>query len=474
MQNIWKLISNIGIKESDTPNDRRTITLSNQINFALLCCMIFILTVILLGLTKGDTLNIGTIRVLTLLGLSILNMVLAWFGYTKLCKLSLIFMPHLVFLLGPTLAGFVEEEGFTYYPYIFIGTAVIPQLLLNPQKEKIFYWSSLAYFFILVVSIDKIMILTGKGNYPIVERINTFYHFYKTAQVALFLFITSSIYYLQKLGIKYEHELKRNNEKLDFQNKELRRQKDEIERQKDELIVREVETWQKQVRIISHEILNSAIPITNLAGMTRQMLEDESGTILKPDQISEEINNDIHHGLEVIESRTRAMINFVKATKSITHIPRPNICNVPIREIFDRINVLFSPKFIEAGVDFKTEVNPDNLSLKADLELIEQVIINLIQNSLEAMHGIKDPQLTLISDVNDTGQPRITITDNGQGISDEAAEKIFLPFYSTKPQSSGIGLSLSRQIMMAHSGKLELNQQSKKGASFVMTFQDSN
>lgn len=90
----------------------------------------------------------------------------------------------------------------------------------DAQKEKIFYWSSLAYFFILMVAIDKIMILTGKGNYPIVERINTFYPFYKTAQVALFLFITSSIYYLQKLGIKYEHKLKRNNEKLDFQNKE--------------------------------------------------------------------------------------------------------------------------------------------------------------------------------------------------------------------------------------------------------------
>lgn len=90
------------------------------------------------------------------------------------------------------------------------------------------------------------------------------------------------------------------------------------------------------------------------------------------------------------------------------------------------------------------------------------------------MHGIRDPQLTLISDVNETGQPRITITDNGQGISDEAAGKIFLPSYSTRPQSSGIGLSLSRQIMMAHGGKLELNQQSKKGASFVLTFQDNN
>jgi len=131
------------------------------------------------GLTKGDTLNIGTIRVLTLLGLSILNMVLAWFGYTKLCKLSLIFMPHLVFLLARHWQDLLKKKVLLIIHNIFIGTAVIPQLLLNPQKEKIFYWSSLAYFFILVVSIDKIMILTGKGNYPIVERINTFYHFYK-------------------------------------------------------------------------------------------------------------------------------------------------------------------------------------------------------------------------------------------------------------------------------------------------------
>jgi len=472
MKNIWKLISNIGIKQPDDQNHNRTIILTNQINFALLCCMIMIMIVIVLGkIIKGNPLNFGTVRVIILIGLNIMNIALAYFGYTLWCKLSLIYLPHLIFILIPTLMGFVEEEGFTYYPYLLIGTAVIPQLLLDPQKEKLLYWSSLAYYFILVLTIDKIMILTSSGSYPIVDRINGFYHFYKIAQVGLFIFIISSIYYLQKLGIRYEFELKRNNKKLDFQNRELKRQKEEIERKKDELIAREIETWQKQIRIISHEIVNSAIPITNLAGMSRQMLEDESGALLSPAQLSDETANDIHHGLEIIESRTQALINFVKATKSISLIPRPNLRNVPVNEIFDRVSTLFAPKFKEKGVNLVRRIKPDDLSLKADLELTEQVLINLIQNSLEAMAGIGEQELILTAGMNEKGQPWIIITDNGPGIPDDAVQKIFLPFYSTKPKNYGIGLSLSRQIMLAHGGRLELNPESgQKGASFVLTF----
>ena len=120
---------------------------------------------------------------------------------------------------------------------------------------------------------------------------------------------------------------------------------------------------------------------------------------------------------------------------------------------------------------FKIDVVvPPDLSVEADLELIEQVIINLIQNSLEAMQETADRRLSLTASGNESGQVQITVTDNGPGISGEVLEKIFLPFYSTKTNKSGIGLSLSQQIMMHHNARLEVRSEPGKGATFTLVF----
>jgi signal transduction histidine kinase len=308
------------------------------------------------------------------------------------------------------------------------------------------------------------------NSYPIIERINTFYLYYKIAQIALFLFINAGIFYLRLLNFRFEAELGSKNSELNLQNKELKEQKDEIERQKDELISKEISTWQKLVYIISHEIVNSAIPITNLAGMTAQMLEDESGVVQKPEKIGEEVTGDIHHSLRIIESRTRGLINFVKATKSLTDIPKPNLRKIFLRDLFERITILYSAKFKETGVKFEKEIIPPDLFFEADLELIEQVIINLFQNALDAMEEISDPRLSIIARKNETGHVQISISDNGKGISDEVLERIFLPFYSTKANNSGIGLSLSQQIMMLHHARLEVSSTINMGATFIMIF----
>ena len=114
--------------------------------------------------------------------------------------------------------------------------------------------------------------------------------------------------------------------------------------------------------------------------------------VLKPEKIGEEVTEDIHHSLRIIESRTQGLINFVKATKSLTDIPKPNIRKIFIHELFERITILYRAKFKESGVKFEKEIIPPDLSIDADLELIEQVIINLIQNALEAMQDIHESQ----------------------------------------------------------------------------------
>jgi signal transduction histidine kinase len=471
MQSIWSQISNLGISNDDSQINQRTIVLSNQLNFAMFISMFLLLvTTIITLLLTNDTVSYGTLRVVILLFVNLINLVLARFGFTQLSKLSLIYFPPVVFLLGPTLIGYVEEESYTYYPYVIICISIIPQLLFHPKKDKILFWVSLVYYFVLMIAIDKIMVAFEDNQFPIVDRINTFYPFYKIAQIGLFLFINASIYYLRMLNFHFEEELKSKNSELDMQNLELLQQKDEIERQKDELVKKEISTWQKLVSIISHEIVNSAIPITNLAGMSGQMLEDESGSVLKPGKIGEEAVEDIHHSLKIIESRTRALINFVKATKSLTQIPKPVIRKLSIKELFDRVTMLYQARLREAGIKFEKEIIPPDLFINADLELIEQVIINLITNAIEALEGVTDPLISLVAGEDETGQVQISVSDNGSGIGEDVLEQIFLPFYSTKPENSGIGLSLSRQIMMEHDARLEVSTTRGKGTTFKMIF----
>jgi signal transduction histidine kinase len=471
MQTLWNYISNLGTGFEDNQLNRRIIVISNQLNYVMFLSMLLLLltTVVTLILTD-DFMSFGTLRVAILLIVSFVNLVLSRYGYVQISRFSLIFLPPVVFLLGPTLIGYVEQESYTYYPYVLICVSIVPQLLIYPKKEKLLWWVSMIYYLLLVIFIDRVMVRFSSTNFPIVDIINTFYPFYKIAQIGLFMFINASIYYLRLLNSRYEEELKNKNITLDNQNSELKARHEEIERQKDELVRKEINTWQKLIKIISHEILNSAIPITNLAGMTAQMLEDDSGTVLKPEMIGEESAEDIHQSLKVIETRTRGLINFVAATKSLTDIPKPNIRRLSLKDLFERITILYKPKFTERGVRFETKIIPPDLSLDADLELIEQVMINLIKNALEAMKETSDPELSLIASVNESAHVQISVSDNGEGISKEVIERIFLPFYSTRASNSGIGLSLSQQIMMLHNGRLDVSTGHKKGATFTMVF----
>jgi signal transduction histidine kinase len=472
MQKIWNYVSNLGITGSADKQERRTIVLTNQLNLIMFYTMfLLLLTVIVTNLLTDGIISYGTLRVANLLVVTTLNLVLARYGFNFLSRLSLIFLPPLVFILGPTIMlGYVEEESYTYYPYLLICVSIVPQLLLHAKKEKLLLWFSLVYYFVLTLFIDRIMIHYGKTSFPIVDRIDTFYPFYKIAQVGLFFFINASIYYLRMLNSRFEEELNAKNKELDRQNLELLIRKDEIERQKDELVVKEISTWQKLVKIISHEIVNSAIPITNLAGLSSQMLEDETGAVLKPEKIGNDVAEDIHQSLKIIESRTKGLINFVKATKSLTSIPKPIIRKILVIDLFERIAVLFGPRFRETGTNFTKNVNPPDLCIEADLELIEQVIINLIKNSLEAMQDTSGPGIILNAGMNESSHVEITVSDNGTGINENELERLFLPFYSTKSKNSGIGLSLSQQIMMLHNGRLEISTPILGGATFVMTF----
>ncbi|MEK6480688.1 ATP-binding protein [Catalinimonas sp. 4WD22] len=238
-----------------------------------------------------------------------------------------------------------------------------------------------------------------------------------------------------------------------------------------ELEEQEVASWQKLIRVLTHEIMNSVIPISNLTGMVNQMLiQTDEGDKLKMNDLDEDEIEDLYGSLITIEERTNGLINFVKAYKSLTQIAQPQFRAVDVQALFKRLHALLKTKLKEKGIVWQERVDPENLQIKADFELIEQILINLVNNSMDALQMVEDPNISIHAFINDKNQRVIQVMDNGKGIEQELIDQIFIPFFTTKENGSGIGLSLSRQIMRLHKGNISVQSAKGEGTVFTLSF----
>ena len=237
-----------------------------------------------------------------------------------------------------------------------------------------------------------------------------------------------------------------------------------------ELEEQEVSSWQKLIRVLTHEIMNSVIPISNLTAISHQMLisEKDGKPLLNP--LADEEVEDLHGSLLTIEERTHGLVNFVKAYKSLTQISQPQFREVKIETLFKRLKTLFKPRLQERSIVWEQKIVPENLSIKVDFELLEQVLINLVKNAMDALEEFENPVLAVEAFINDKNQRIIQITDNGSGMEQEVLEQIFIPFFTTKASGSGIGLSLSRQIMRLHKGNISVQSEVGRGTTFTLSF----
>jgi two-component system nitrogen regulation sensor histidine kinase NtrY len=237
---------------------------------------------------------------------------------------------------------------------------------------------------------------------------------------------------------------------------------------KSELEEQEVESWQKLVRILTHEIMNSTVPITNMVAIAREILADTQSYTKPVPGLSEEEINDLVESLKTAELRGKGLMNFVKTTKSLTQISKPSFRDVSINKLFSRIHKLFKPETDQKKIQLKIIYCQPDILIKADLELLEQVIINLIRNAIEAFGQTIDPVIELGAGDNFHGKTFISVLDNGPGIEKDQLDQIFIPFFSTKKNGSGIGLSLSRQIMKLHKGRIEVQSEPGTGSCFTL------
>jgi len=230
-----------------------------------------------------------------------------------------------------------------------------------------------------------------------------------------------------------------------------------------ELAEREMEAWQQLVRILTHEIMNSITPIASLATTSRQMVET-SGLL------NDTVQNDLHSAITTIEKRSQGLLHFVDAYRTLTRIPKPAYKTIRVAELLERAAQLTASRPEACNVTVSVLCDPPTLELIADPDLVEQVLINLTTNALQALAGRVDGRIELTSHLNERGRVLMDVKDNGSGISPEALDSIFVPFYTTRKDGTGIGLSLSRQIMRLHKGDITAASRVGEGATFTLRF----
>lgn len=224
-----------------------------------------------------------------------------------------------------------------------------------------------------------------------------------------------------------------------------------------ELEEKELQAWHKLIRILTHEIMNSVAPIASLSATAFGMLPDE------PSEPTAQVKDALH----IIQRRSEGLLTFTDTYRRLTRIPPPKIQEIDARVLLEQIRTLVQPQLDEKNIRFQQDFDRGELKFQADPHQMEQVLINILKNAMEALDGRPDPEITLYVQRNKDGKLQIQIGDNGSGIPKDVLEQVFVPFYTTKKEGSGIGLSLSRQILRMQKGNISL--QSAVGKGTVVT-----
>jgi nitrogen fixation/metabolism regulation signal transduction histidine kinase len=230
-----------------------------------------------------------------------------------------------------------------------------------------------------------------------------------------------------------------------------------------ELQARELEAWQNLTKVLRHEIMNTVTPIVSLSETMKDIIEIDLQTVIDPQQKSgvEDLKNAIH----TVINRSKGIMNFVNAYREFTNIPVPNLSEVLVSTLFQNVQALYETRHSQS---IRFDIIQD-FTILADPDQIEQVLINIIKNAIEATEKTQNSMITIKAFM-DHQAKSIEVCDNGEGVNPEDSEKIFVPFFTSKPSGTGIGLSLSRQIMQMHGGTLEYLPNKPEGSKFVLIF----
>lgn len=222
----------------------------------------------------------------------------------------------------------------------------------------------------------------------------------------------------------------------------------------------ETRAWHKLLRVLTHEIMNSIGPISSLAETLHDRLEHWEG---------EQDIEDLKLGIFTIKRRSEGLLQFAKSYRLINKVDQPQFSEIQVVQLFENIYQLLEPTLIQKNIDVDIIIKNTRMILRADVNLLEQVIINLLLNAIEAVKGEEEPYISL-SAIETKDHIQLKIQDNGAGMSPEIQEQIFTPFFTTKKTGTGVGLTLSKQIMLMHGGNISVDSVEGEGSTFTLQF----
>lgn len=237
-----------------------------------------------------------------------------------------------------------------------------------------------------------------------------------------------------------------------------------------ELEEQEMAAWQKLISVLTHEIMNSITPIASLSATVNDLLKNIDTTDNIPQEIDDEIVIDIRNSLTTIHKRSTGLIRFVESYRNLTKIPKPEFEIIRVENIFDNVKLLMEKELHKSNINCSKSIIPETLEVTADQQQIEQVLLNLLKNSQHALEGQENGKIELNAFLDKRGKVAIQVVDNGPGVLEDVIDKIFIPFFTTKANGSGIGLSLSRQIMRFHGGTITANSELNVKTEFTLKF----
>lgn len=236
-----------------------------------------------------------------------------------------------------------------------------------------------------------------------------------------------------------------------------------------ELDVTEAQAWQDLVRVLTHEIMNSITPVTSLARTSADLVDDVITQTRADDPLHDDLQ-DLRDAIGTVARRSDSLMQFVHSYRQLTRLAPPEKKRVLVSELFESVHLLAIAEWPGAESALTTEVTPAQLDVYADRDLLEPVLLNLLRNAWQATMHLEAPEIRLSARLNRRGNLVIEVADNGPGVPDEIANRIFVPFFTTKEGGSGVGLALARQVMTAHSGFVRLLESDGSGARFALTF----
>jgi two-component system NtrC family sensor kinase len=471
MRKIWRQISNLGInKEISVGLQHRSLILSNQVNFLIVVIMFFIVLFLgILRLVEGSTMTIGSVRLLMVLLVSLLNLILAYYGKPKLARFLLLLLPPFIVFILPTIVGFVEQESYVYYPLAIIVISVVPHLLLTWKEDKFLLFFCLIVYFVLMVFIESFLTAFNPNDYPLILILDGFLVYTKMVQIMSFIFLHFAIYYLQSLNRSYEEEITSKNIMLDRQNKEL------------------------------NETLR------NLNEIQRQLFQAERMTALGTltSGVAHEINNPLNYisgGVQVLEDE---IMNFNDENKSLLYpkLEQPiHIIKEGISRASNIVNTLFSlaaddtagKKFtdvhevIDQTLLFMNHRIPQNITVKKEYKLdqqipliksgFQQVLLSILQNALTAIaskNGYSNESITIRTLSRKIMKEKsivvIEIYNSGPLIPNHIIRHIFDPFFTTQEagKGTGLGLTIAYKLIKDQGGTITV-ENSYQGVCFII------